>query len=51
MKSFSTPIRFMLISSFFMSFGYFAHPYQANSFNYPITKFLASLTIDNDRLC
>ena len=24
MKSFSTPIRFMLISSFFMSFGYFA---------------------------
>ncbi|BAR84249.1 uncharacterized protein KNN_03403 [Bacillus thuringiensis serovar tolworthi] len=31
--------------------GVIAHPYQANSFNYPITKFLASLTIDNDRLC
>ncbi|MRB05320.1 hypothetical protein GH876_25625, partial [Bacillus thuringiensis] len=31
-----------------VGFGVLPHPYQANSFNYPITKFLASLTIDND---
>ncbi|USP55008.1 hypothetical protein J2N67_005257 [Bacillus thuringiensis] len=35
MKSFSTPIRFMLISSFFMSFGYFAHAHQLKNLHYP----------------